>query len=138
MAFFSMVHILQVVIRKGSFVHSKTHTIMSMKDKEVTKLYWSIGEVAEMFDVSKSLIRFWENEFEMLRPAKNTKGERRFTAANIEQMHIIYNLVKKRGFTIKGAKQEIRENKKRLKNKREALKLMEKLKADLEGFLLRV
>ena len=89
---------------------------MSMKDKEVTKLYWSIGEVANMFDVSKSLIRFWENEFEMLRPAKNTKGERRFTNANIEQMHIIYNLVKKRGFTIKGAKQEIRENKKRLKN----------------------
>jgi DNA-binding transcriptional MerR regulator len=109
---------------------------MSMKDKEVTKLYWSIGEVANMFDVSKSLIRFWENEFEMLRPAKNTKGERRFT--NIEQMHIIYNLVKKRGFTIKGAKQEIRENKKRLKNKREALQLMEKLKVDLEGFLLRV
>ena len=133
-----MVHILQVVIQKGSFVHSKTHTIMSMKDKEVTKLYWSIGEVAEMFDVSKSLIRFWENEFEMLRPAKNTKGERRFTAANIEQMHIIYNLVKKRGFTIKGAKQEIRENKKRLKNKREALHIMEKLKVDLEGFLLRV
>jgi DNA-binding transcriptional MerR regulator len=109
-----------------------------MKDKEVTKLYWSIGEVANMFDVSKSLIRFWENEFEMLRPAKNTKGERRFTNANIEQMHIIYNLVKKRGFTIKGAKQEIRENKKRLKNKREALQLMEKLKVDLEGFLLRV
>jgi DNA-binding transcriptional MerR regulator len=111
---------------------------MSMKDKEVTKLYWSIGEVANMFDVSKSLIRFWENEFEMLRPAKNTKGERRFTNANIEQMHIIYNLVKKRGFTIKGAKQEIRENKKRMKNKREALQLMEKLKVDLEGFLLRV
>jgi DNA-binding transcriptional MerR regulator len=111
---------------------------MSTKDKEVTKLYWSIGEVANMFDVSKSLIRFWENEFEMLRPAKNTKGERRFTNANIEQMHIIYNLVKKRGFTIKGAKQEIRENKKRLKNKREALQLMEKLKVDLEGFLLRV
>jgi len=109
-----------------------------MKDKEVTKLYWSIGEVANMFDVSKSLIRFWENEFEMLRPAKNTKGERRFTNANIEQMHIIYNLVKKRGFTIKGAKQEIRENKKRLKNKREALQLMEKLKVDLEGFLLRM
>ena len=63
---------------------------MSMKDKEVTKLYWSIGEVANMFDVSKSLIRFWENEFEMLRPAKNTKGERRFTNANIEQMHIIF------------------------------------------------
>ena len=102
------------------------------------KRYYKIGEVAKAFGVNTSLIRFWENEFEMLRPAKNTKGERRFTNANIEQMHIIYNLVKKRGFTIKGAKQEIRENKKRLKNKREALQLMEKLKVDLEGFLLRV
>ena len=111
---------------------------MSMKDKEITKLYWSIGEVAEMFSVSKSLIRFWENEFEMLRPAKNTKGERRFTAKNIEQMHIIYNLVKKRGFTIKGAKQEISENKKRMMNQREALQILGNLKSNLEGLLLRL
>ena len=111
---------------------------MSMKDKEITKLYWSIGEIAEMFDVSKSLIRFWENEFDMLRPAKNTKGERRFTAQNIEQMHIIYNLVKKRGFTIKGAKLEIKDHKKRLTNQREALQILDKLKNNLEGLLLRL
>ena len=111
---------------------------MAFNNNDSLKLYYSIGEAAEILNVNTSLIRFWENEFEMLRPAKNTKGERRFTAANIEQMHIIYNLVKKRGFTIKGAKQEIRENKKRLKNKREALHIMEKLKIDLEGFLLRV
>ena len=111
---------------------------MSMKDNEVTKLYWSIGEVAEMFNVSKSLIRFWENEFDMLRPAKNTKGERRFTQNNLDQMRIIYNLVKERGFTIKGAKQEIRENKKRLKNQQEALQILTKLRSNLEDLLHRV
>ena len=111
---------------------------MSMKNNEITKLYWSIGEVAEMFKVSKSLIRFWENEFDMLRPAKNTKGERRFTENNLEQMRIIYNLVKERGFTIKGAKQEIRENKKRLKNQREAIQILEKLKENMENILHRI
>lgn len=111
---------------------------MSMKDKEITKLYWSIGEVAEMFNVSKSLIRFWENEFELLRPAKNTKGERRFTAQNLEQMKVIYTLVKERGFTIKGAKQEIRENKKRLMNKQEALKSLIKLRDNLESLKNRI
>lgn len=111
---------------------------MSMKDNEITKLYWSIGEVAEMFDVSKSLIRFWENEFEMLRPAKNTKGERRFTAQNLEQMKIIYNLVKKRGFTIKGAKLEIKNNKKRLLNQQEAIQILGKLRKNLEDLLHRV
>jgi len=109
-----------------------------MKDNEITKLYWSIGEVAEMFSVSKSLIRFWENEFDMLRPAKNTKGERRFTAQNLEQMRIIYRLVKERGFTIKGAKQEIRENKKRIVNVRDTLASLEKLKIGLEGLLLKI
>ena len=111
---------------------------MSMKDNEITKLYWSIGEVAEMFDVSKSLIRFWENEFDMLRPAKNTKGERRFTAQNLEQMRIIYTLVKERGFTIKGAKQEIRENKKRIVNLRDSIVSLEKIKKGMEGLLLKI
>ena len=111
---------------------------MSMKDNEITKLYWSIGEVAEMFSVSKSLIRFWENEFDMLRPAKNTKGERRFTAQNLEQMRIIYRLVKERGFTIKGAKQEIRENKKRIVNLRDAIVGLEKVRKGMEGLLLKI
>ena len=111
---------------------------MSMKNNEITKLYWSIGEVAEMFNVSKSLIRFWENEFDMLRPAKNAKGERRFTAQNLEQMKIIYTLVKERGFTIKGAKQEIKHNKKRLKNRQEAIATLESLKVKMESLLDRV
>lgn len=71
------------------------------------KRYYTIGEVAEMFKVSKSLIRFWESEFEFLRPHKTGKGERRFTPRNIEQFQLIYHLVKERGFTLEGARQEI-------------------------------
>ena len=129
-----MVHILHKLLQENLL----KHTIMSMKNNEVTKLYWSIGEVAEMFSVSKSLIRFWENEFDLLRPAKNGKGERRFTAQNLEQMKIIYTLVKERGFTIKGAKQEIKHNKKRLKNRQEAIITLEKLKVKMENLLDRV
>lgn len=76
-------------------------------DKSNLKRYYSIGEVAEMFEVTKSLIRFWEGEFDWLRPHKNSKGERRFTLENIEQLHLIYQLVKERGFTIDGARSEI-------------------------------
>lgn len=60
-----------------------------------------------MFEISKSLIRFWEGEFDLLKPHKNSKGDRRFTPQNLEQLKIIYHLVKDRGFTISGAKEEI-------------------------------
>ena len=72
------------------------------------KRYYTIGEVAELFDVSKSLIRFWENEFDSLKPHKNSKGDRRFTPKNIEQFAVIYDLVKERGFTLDGAKLELK------------------------------
>ena len=77
------------------------------EDKEELKRYYSIGEVAKMFEVSKSLVRFWENEFDFLKPHKNSKGDRRFTVHNIEQLNLIYELVKERGFTIEGARREI-------------------------------
>lgn len=78
-----------------------------MPDLPLNKRYYTIGEVAEMFEVSKSLIRFWENEFDFLRPHKNSKGDRRFTPKNIEQFSLIHSLVKERGFTLDGAKHEI-------------------------------
>ena len=98
---------------------------------KLTKLYYSIGEVAEMFDVSTSLIRYWETEFKFLNPRKNKKGDRRFTKENIEQLQIIYHLVKERGFTLEGAKHEIRENKARLKARQEAIDHLEILKKKL-------
>lgn len=102
-----------------------------LKNQDELKRYYSISEVAEMFDVSKSLIRFWESEFDILRPHKNSKGDRRFTPQNIEQLQTIYNLVKERGFTLEGAKKEIRQQKARLKQKQQ---MTERLK-DLKNFL---
>ena len=77
-------------------------------DKELTKLYYSIGEVAEMFGVSNSLIRYWETEFNALKPTKNKKGDRRFMVKDIRTLEKIYTLVKERGFTLEGAKKEMR------------------------------
>lgn len=98
---------------------------------ELTKLYYSIGEVADMFNVSKSLIRFWEGEFDNLKPHKNSKGDRRFTKKNIEELNVIYHLVKERGFTLEGAKNEMKYQKERLKYRNQMIDKLENLK----GFL---
>ncbi|MEM6398241.1 MAG: MerR family transcriptional regulator [Bacteroidota bacterium] len=82
------------------------------KSDEQLKRYYSIGEVADRFGVKSSLIRYWEGEFDFLKPHKNAKGDRKFTPKNIEQIQLIYHLVKERGFTLDGAKQEIKNNKK--------------------------
>ncbi len=105
---------------------------MPINKEELTKLYYSIGEVSKMFDVSKSLIRFWESEFDLLRPHKNSKGDRRFTQQNINQFRLIYHLVKERGFTLDGAKRELKENKDRQIKKQEALDGLHKLRNFLE------
>ena len=80
-------------------------------DKKVEKLYYSIGEVATMFDVNTSLIRFWEKEFDVIKPKKNKKGNRFFTKKDIDNFHLIYHLVKEKGLTLSGAKKKIKENK---------------------------
>lgn len=104
---------------------------MAIRNNENTKRYYTIGEVAEMFDVSKSLIRFWEAEFDFLKPHKNSKGDRRFTKQNIEQIQIIYHLVKERGFTLKGAKQELSKSKRRLQEKQKTIENLQELKSFL-------
>ena len=106
---------------------------MSMKNNEITKLYYSIGEISEMFNVSKSLIRFWESEFDILKPHKNSKGDRRFTQQNLNQFRLIYHLVKERGFTLDGAKRELKENKDRQVKKQEILDKLHELKGFLEN-----
>ena len=102
-----------------------------LKD-DIEKLYYSIGEISEMFNVSKSLIRFWESEFDLLRPHKNSKGDRRFTKQNIQQFQLIYHLVKEKGFTLDGAKREIKENKDKLVQKQKAMVSLKKIKGFLE------
>jgi len=83
-----------------------------MESEKKQKLFYSIGETAKMFKVNVSLIRFWEKEFDILKPKKNKKGNRLFTRKDIDNLHVIYHLVKERGFTLEGAKKKIKENKK--------------------------
>ncbi|MCH2233751.1 MAG: MerR family transcriptional regulator [Crocinitomicaceae bacterium] len=75
---------------------------------EQGKLYYSIGELAKMFDVNTSLIRFWEKEFGSLHKHKNAKGNRKFTSKDIEHFKRIYELVKVKGYTLEGAKKELK------------------------------
>lgn len=89
---------------------------MPYKETETVKLYYTIGEVAELFKVNASLIRFWEKEFDVLKPKKNKKGNRLFTPEDIDNFKIIFNLVKEQGLTLDGAKKYLKENKKTLKH----------------------
>ena len=77
------------------------------------KRYYAIGEVAKAFGVNTSLIRFWEKEFDVLKPKKNAKGNRKFTPEDIKNLKFIYHLVKERGFTLEGAKIHLKEEKKK-------------------------
>ncbi|MEO1516734.1 MAG: MerR family transcriptional regulator [Bacteroidota bacterium] len=101
--------------------------------EDISKLYYSIGEISEMFNVSKSLIRFWESEFSILKPHKNSKGDRRFTQQNIEQFRMIYHLVKEKGFTLEGAKREIKNSKERLLERQKMLDALEKTRHFLQN-----
>lgn len=72
-----------------------------------SKLYYKIGEVASMFDVNVSLIRHYEKEFSIIKPARNKKGNRLFTQNDVDNFHIIFRLIKEEGYTIEGAKQKL-------------------------------
>lgn len=94
---------------------------MAYKEKEIEKLYYSIGEVSEMFSVAPSLIRFWESEFEIIQPKKNRKGNRQFTKEDIDNVRTIYHLVKEKGFTLQGAKEMLKNDSQSVKDKMEML-----------------
>lgn len=81
-----------------------------MAKKKTEKLYYPIGEVARMFNVNTSLIRFWEKEFEVLKPHKNKKGNRMFTQRDMRYLHMIYQLVKVKGYTLQGAKEALKDD----------------------------
>ena len=89
--------------------------IMPYKEKEIEKLYFTIGEEAQMFNVNTSHIRFWSKEFEVIRPATNKKGNRLYTQSDLENFKKIYHLVKEKGFTLKGAKSELKDSKSKIK-----------------------
>jgi DNA-binding transcriptional MerR regulator len=105
---------------------------MLKKDRKVEKLYYTIGEVSELFEVNASLIRFWEKEFDILKPKKNKKGNRLFTPQDIDHLRIIYHLVKERGYTLQGAREKLKDNKDEVVNKVAIVDSLNRIK----GFLL--
>ena len=96
------------------------------------KRYYGIGEVAKAFNVNTSLIRFWEKEFDALKPKKNAKGNRKFTPEDIKNLKLIYHLVKERGFTLDGAKIHLKEGKKEILNNFEIISKLEDVKNQLK------
>ncbi|MDM9631576.1 MerR family transcriptional regulator [Robiginitalea aurantiaca] len=95
------------------------------------KRYYGIGEVARAFDVNTSLIRFWEKEFDVLQPKKNAKGNRKFTPRDIQNLELIYHLVKERGFTLEGAKLHLKENRQKSMDTYDIIRKLEWVKAEL-------
>ena len=95
------------------------------------KRYYTIGEVAKAFDVNASLIRFWEKEFDVLKPKKNAKGNRKFTPEDINNLKLIYHLVKERGFKLEGAKTHLKEEKQKTLSNFEIISKLEGVKNQL-------
>ena len=105
---------------------------MLKPDYRIEKIYYTIGEVAELFEVNQSLIRFWEKEFDILKPQKNKKGNRLFTKSDLENLRLIYHLVKERGYTLQGAREKLRQNRENVVN---TIQIIESLN-QVKGFLL--
>ncbi|WP_321287471.1 MerR family transcriptional regulator [uncultured Sunxiuqinia sp.] len=101
---------------------------MPYKKPKIEKVFYPIGEVAEMFQVNKSKIRYWENEFDILKPQKNKKGNRLFTKEDIENIKLINHLTNERGLTIKGAKQKLKDNKEDTLKKHELVDRLQTIK----------
>jgi DNA-binding transcriptional MerR regulator len=107
---------------------------MPYKERDISKLYYTMGEVTQMFDVNASQIRFYEKEFDILQPKKNKKGNRLFTPEDVENLKIIFSLVKDKGFTLHGAKDYLKQNKSEIKENQKVIDSLERLKQ----FLLEV
>ena len=103
---------------------------MQIELKE-SKRYYSIDEVAKAFGVNASLIRFWDKEFDILKPKKNAKGNRMFTPEDVKNLQLIYHLVKERGFTLEGAKIHLKEGQKKTLDKYEIISKLEGVKMQL-------
>ena len=105
---------------------------MPLNNKPPEKLFFKISEVAKMFNINISAVRFWEKEFDILKPKKNKKGNRLFTQKDVKNIKIIYHLLKERGFTVEGAKKKLKENKGDTINNIEIVNHLQ----DIKGFLI--
>jgi len=103
------------------------------KKPTIEKVIFTIGEVAEMIGENTSLIRYWENNFDILKPQKNKKGNRLFTKDDVETVKLIHHLVKERGLTLKGAQQKLKDNRDETINNFEIVKRLQTIKKELMG-----
>ncbi|MBI1306924.1 MAG: MerR family transcriptional regulator [Bacteroidetes bacterium] len=103
-----------------------------LKKELPDKLYYSISEVSEHFDVAQSLLRYWESEFNTIKPKRNKKGTRFYTKKDLEQIGLIYHLVKEQGFTLSGAKDKLKLNKKGVQTEVETIRVLKEIKRFLE------
>ncbi|MEX0882092.1 MAG: MerR family transcriptional regulator [Cyclobacteriaceae bacterium] len=105
---------------------------MPYKEKEIEKKYYSIGEVADIFHVATSLIRYWEGEFDIIKPKKDKKGNRRFTKDDIEKIRLIYHLVKEKGYTLTGAQEIIKKDLHQVQDKAAMIDRLHSIKSFLK------
>lgn len=104
---------------------------MPYKKPKIEKVYYSISEVASMIGVNASMVRYWENQFDALKPMKNKKGDRFFTQDDIETVKLIHHLVKERGLTLKGAEQKLKENREETIHNFEIVKKLQDIRKQL-------
>src|SRR3546814_11089507 len=104
---------------------------MPYKEREINKLYYTMGEVTTMFGVNASQIRFYEREFDIIQPKKNKKGNRLFTHTDIANLEIIFNLVKDKGYTLQGTRKHLRKNKNEVQKNQRDIDSLQSTKAFL-------
>lgn len=107
---------------------------MALNKNKDLKMFYSISEVAQQFNVTETLLRFWEKEFPNIRPQKAGRGIRQYTKADIEQVRLVYHLVKERGMTLQGARDMIRRDKGGTVNRNiEVIERLKSVRADLQA-----
>lgn len=105
---------------------------MPYKEKPIVKKYFTIGEVAKELGVATSLIRFWESQFDFIRPKKNAKGNRKFTQDDLKKLKLVYHLVKEKGYTLSGAQEHIKNSKGSIDDNAEMVNSLKKIRSFLE------
>jgi DNA-binding transcriptional MerR regulator len=126
--------LFQLPVFRTSLLNT-TFVIMAYKEREeINKIYYTMGEVSAMFDVNQSLLRYYEKEFDILQPKKNKKGNRFFTAEDVENIKVILHLIRDKKFTLEGAKEHMKQNINAAKDQQRIISSLE----DMKKFLLEV
>lgn len=104
---------------------------MALNKNKKLKLYYNIGEVADMLQVNESLLRFWEKEVDLIKPKKSKGGTRQYTEDDIETIRMFYHLVREKGMTLQGAKNKLKNGKDSVQRNLEVIRRLENIKAEI-------